>query len=222
MKSTPNSRVDPSYTTTGLDRAIRVYVVAPDGVTAGVVVAALEREGIQASVTWGRLADIGDRRFDLVVIVEPEDAAYPDETFARLRSKRPTTIVIVVCSPERTRAETLLWAGVDGIIVEPGADAVIGPIVRALLGGYIAVPRSLRVGLEPPPLSARERQMLALVIEGLTNREIADRLYLAESTVKRHLSSTFRRLGVNSRREAAAAVLSAEHGLGLAQRDKSQ
>jgi DNA-binding NarL/FixJ family response regulator len=218
MKSTPNPRVAPPYASPALDRAITVYVVAPDGVTAGVVVQALEREGLQANVAWGQLTDIRGRRFDLVVVVEPEAAAYPDDTFARLR--RSTGIVIVVCSPERTRAETLLWAGVDGIIVEPGADAVIGPIARAALSGYLAVPRALRVGLEPPPLSARERQMLALVIEGLTNREIADRLYLAESTVKRHLSSTFRRLGVSSRREAAAAMLSAEHGLGLSRREK--
>jgi DNA-binding CsgD family transcriptional regulator len=218
MRSTPNPRTDPPFATTGFDRAFSVYVVAPEGVTAGVVVQALEREGLQANAAWGQLADIGDRRFDLVVVVEPEDAPYPDETFARLR--RATNLVVVVCSPERARAETLLWAGVDAIIVEPGADAVIGPIARAALSGYIAVPRALRVALEPPPLSARERQMLALVIEGLTNREIADRLYLAESTVKRHLSSTFRRLGVSSRREAAAAVLSAEHGLGLPRRDK--
>jgi DNA-binding CsgD family transcriptional regulator len=218
MRSTPNPRVDPPFATTGLDRAITVYIVAPDGVTAGVVAQALEREGLQVNVAWGQLADIRGRHFDLVVVVEPEDAPYPDGTFARLR--RSTSVVIVVCSPERTRTETLLWAGVDGIVVEPGADAVIGPIARAALSGYLAVPRALRVGLEPPPLSARERQMLAFVIEGLTNREIADRLYLAESTVKRHLSSTFRRLGVSSRREAAAAVLSAEHGLGLPRRHK--
>jgi DNA-binding CsgD family transcriptional regulator len=218
MRSTPNPRGDPPYVTTGLDRTITVYVVAPDGVTAGVVVQALEREGLQAHVAWGQLPDIRGRRFDLVVVVEPEDAPCPDDTFARLRGS--TNLVIVVCSPERTRAETLLWEGVDGIIVEPGADAVIGPIVRAALSGYLAVPRSLRGAVEPPPLSARERQMLALVIEGLTNREIADRLFLAESTVKRHLSSTFRRLGVSSRREAAAAVLSAEHGLGLSRREK--
>jgi DNA-binding NarL/FixJ family response regulator len=220
MRAMPNSRVDASYTTTGLDRAITVYVMAPDGVTAGVVVQALEREGLQANVTWGDLADTRGRRFDLVVVVEPEESAYPDEIFSSLRGGRSSTLVIVVCSPERTRAETLLWAGVDAVIVEPGADAVIGPVVRAVLGGYLVVPRSLRVALQPPPLSARERQMLALVVEGLTNREIADRLYLAESTVKRHLSSTFRRLGVSSRREAAAAVLSAEHGLGLAPGDR--
>jgi DNA-binding CsgD family transcriptional regulator len=220
MRAMPNSRIDAPYTTTGLDRAITVYVVAPDGVTAGVVVQALEREGLQANVTWGDLADTRGRRFDLMVVVEPEESAYPDEIFSSLRGGRSSTLVIVVCSPERTRAETLLWAGVDAVIVEPGADAVIGPVVRAVLGGYLAVPRSLRVALQPPPLSARERQMLALVVEGLTNREIADRLYLAESTVKRHLSSTFRRLGVSSRREAAAAVLSAEHGLGLARGDR--
>jgi orotate phosphoribosyltransferase-like protein len=55
--------------------------------------------------------------------------------------------------------------------------------------------------------------VLQLVAAGLTNGEIADRLYLSESTIKSHLSSSFRRLGVSSRAEAAAAVLDPDNGI---------
>jgi predicted transcriptional regulator len=52
------------------------------------------------------------------------------------------------------------------------------------------------------------------VAAGLTNGEIADSLFLSESTVKSHLSSAFAKLGVRSRKEAAALVLDPEQGLG--------
>ena len=69
--------------------------------------------------------------------------------------------------------------------------------------------------VERPVFSFREKQVLELVARGFTNGEIAMQLFLAESTVKSHLSSSFRKLGINSRKEAAAIVLDPENGLGL-------
>jgi len=54
------------------------------------------------------------------------------------------------------------------------------------------------------------------VVEGLTNREIAERLYLAESTIKTHLSSIFRKIDARSRAEAVSRVQDPESGYGLA------
>jgi DNA-binding CsgD family transcriptional regulator len=70
--------------------------------------------------------------------------------------------------------------------------------------------------------SLREKQVLQLVADGLTNAEIACRLFLSESTVKSHLSSSFRKLGVSSRSEAAAVVLDADHGLAPPSRPVAQ
>ena len=64
-------------------------------------------------------------------------------------------------------------------------------------------------------LTTREKQILMLVVTGLTNSQIAAELFLAESTVKGHLSSAFSKLGVSSRSEAAAVILDPERGRGL-------
>ena len=206
------------YAQSSLNRPLPTYVVAAEGVAAGIVIHALEREGLTVRAAWGPLkglVDAGDADVELVVIVEPEVNPPADAEYASLRSSVPHATIAVICSADRPRAPGLLWAGADAILFEPGADAVVGPAVRALLAGYIVVPSALRAGIQPPSLTRRERQMLELVVEGLTNREIAERLYLAESTVKRHLSATFRRLGVSSRREAVATVLASEQSFGV-------
>jgi DNA-binding NarL/FixJ family response regulator len=56
---------------------------------------------------------------------------------------------------------------------------------------------------EKPPLTPRERQILALVARGLANKQIAGRLGISEKTVKTHLGSAFQRLGVSDRTQAA-------------------
>jgi DNA-binding NarL/FixJ family response regulator len=71
------------------------------------------------------------------------------------------------------------------------------------------------IGAERPVLSIREKQVVGLVAMGLMNIEIAERLFLAESTVKSHLSSAFAKLGVRSRHEAVELLLNPASGLGL-------
>jgi DNA-binding NarL/FixJ family response regulator len=77
------------------------------------------------------------------------------------------------------------------------------------------VPTALGRHIAPRPLSHREKEILALVVLGLTNGQIASRLFLAESTVKTHISSAFRKLDVRSRAEAAARIQDPEAGYGV-------
>ena len=77
---------------------------------------------------------------------------------------------------------------------------------RAAVRQAVSMPASMRHSIEPPALSHRERQALGLALAGLTNAQIARTVFIAESTVKSHLSSAFRRLGVHSRREAVALL----------------
>jgi DNA-binding CsgD family transcriptional regulator/uncharacterized protein HemY len=88
--------------------------------------------------------------------------------------------------------------------------------VRALnmLGELRVVPSAAPTGVVDTPLavlSARELEVLGLVAEGLTNRDIAGRLVLSEHTVNRHVANILRKLGLPSR--AAAASLAGRYGL---------
>jgi DNA-binding NarL/FixJ family response regulator len=62
-------------------------------------------------------------------------------------------------------------------------------------------------------LSARQREILEMVVEGLSNAQIARRLYLSESTIKQHLRAVYKVLGVRNRTQAAKAMR--EHAGGV-------
>jgi DNA-binding NarL/FixJ family response regulator len=71
---------------------------------------------------------------------------------------------------------------------------------------------STTVDLSRPPvasLSAREREVLAALAEGLTNQELAERLFISERTANRHLSNIFTKLGVRNRTAAARVAIEA-------------
>ncbi len=68
-----------------------------------------------------------------------------------------------------------------------------------------------RAGPLDPSLTTREIEVLRLVAKGSTNREIAERLYLSEGTVKNHVSRVLGRLGLRDRTQAA--IYARDHGL---------
>jgi DNA-binding NarL/FixJ family response regulator len=116
-----------------------------------------------------------------------------------------------MCGPVGVRRA--VRAGADSVVLEPELEDALAPAVRAVAAGLSAVPALLGIGAERVALSHREREVLRLAVTGHTNGEIASALFLAESTVKSHLSSAYRELGAASRSEAASMIFDPNEGL---------
>lgn len=134
------------------------------------------------------------------------------ERFRQVTQQAP--LVVVRASMERWDVRAALAAGANGVVLDENlADALV-PCLLAVTAGQICVPQPHWRQVEPPALSTREKQILGLVVMGYMNGQIAEQLFLAESTVKSHLSSAFGKLGVRSRNEAVSLILDSKRGLG--------
>lgn len=138
------------------------------------------------------------------------------ERLAALKHRLGGAKAIALAPPEASRdeARAIISQGADAVLLTEDVPALVVPAVHAALAGLLVLSAPLGAAVERPPLTPREKQILALVVMGYTNREIADQLVLAESTVKSHLFSAFRRLGVRSRSEAVALITDPSRGLG--------
>jgi DNA-binding NarL/FixJ family response regulator len=137
-------------------------------------------------------------------------------TIRKLTAARTSPhIVVVVTEAGSSGLRQALNVGASGLVYESQLEAALLPTIRAALAGQISVPRRLRRCVVKPAFSYREKEVLAMVVRGYPNQQIADCLYLAESTVKSHLGSAFQKLGVHSRTEAAALLVDSSEGLGL-------
>lgn len=125
-------------------------------------------------------------------------------------------LVVVICPAiERWEVRAVLGAGAAGVVLEEEMGGSLGPCLQAVRVGQVCVPKRHGRQIAPPALSMREKQILGLVVMGYMNSQIAEQLFLAESTVKSHLSSAFGKLGVRSRNEAVGLILDSERGLGM-------
>ncbi len=142
------------------------------------------------------------------------------EATRRILVDRPATAVLVLTSfSDRPRILGALEAGACGYLLKDvAADQVAEGIRAAARGESPLDPRAARTVLsaraEPDPaagLSLREREVLALLVEGLPNKLIARRLEISEKTVKSHLTNVFRAIGVTDRTQAA--LWAERHGI---------
>jgi DNA-binding NarL/FixJ family response regulator len=204
------------------NRTAAVAVVAGDVVVRRRATSALAQDGELVSIeiaSSDELEPEDRRRADIVVIA---GCARADQRAAAVRAatiRLPQARVVVIATTDVNGVHKTLAAGADGFVLDSDLEATLGPTVRAVRAGQVVVPPVTRASAVRPPLSHREKQTLTLLALGLTNAEIAHRLYLAESTVKCHLTSVFSKLGVRSRNEAIACVVDERDGreLGMLQ-----
>jgi DNA-binding NarL/FixJ family response regulator len=146
------------------------------------------------------------------------------EATARILSEQPGTRILILTTFDldeyvaralRAGASGFLLKDVrppqlvDAIRVVAAGDALLAPTVtRRLLDRF-----AQSLDASPPPaldqLTDREREILKLVAEGLSNAEIAERLVVGESTVKTHVSAVLRKLGLRDRVQAVIAAYDA-------------
>jgi DNA-binding NarL/FixJ family response regulator len=143
------------------------------------------------------------------------------EGMGRIRELYPGVPLLVLGSQlDLALASSALKNGADGFVHAQMDPAQMLSAVEVVQKGELAAPRQLlRYFLsqnENPKtgdLSARQREILKLVVEGLSNAEIAGRLYLTESTIKQHLRAVYKVLGVRNRTEAAKTMRDAARGV---------
>jgi DNA-binding NarL/FixJ family response regulator len=129
-----------------------------------------------------------------------------------IRASQPEVAVVVLTSfSDRERILRALDAGAAGYLLKDAEpDEIFKAIQAAARGEAPLDPKAARalLGARRAPsqaesLSDREREVLAMVSEGLANKVIARRLGISEKTVKAHLTSVFRQIGVTDRTQAA-------------------
>jgi DNA-binding NarL/FixJ family response regulator len=210
-------------------RTAPASAAAPVSGAVGVVAGEIERRRLAAVLKRGSFhvaAAAGDVNalldqvggaLDLVVFGGGQELLARGGPVELLSTLRPNAAIVIVSSGGTAAVRKALRSGVDGFVTEPDAEHALRGTIAAVLAGQISVPQSIRDRIAWTTFSLREKQVLQLVAAGLTNAEIAERLFLSESTVKSHLSSSFRKLRVSSRAEAAAAVLDPDTGLVIGQ-----
>ena len=127
------------------------------------------------------------------------------------RGTAPVVAVSPACGPLGPRRA--VRAGVHSVVLEREIDDALLPAVHAVSAGLRVLPEAVRDDIDHVVLSHRERQVLRLAIQGHANSEIAAELFLAESTIKTHLSSAYRKLGAVGRKDAASLILDPDEGL---------
>jgi NarL family two-component system response regulator LiaR len=133
-----------------------------------------------------------------------------------LRLSPSTKVLVLTSYSDEARIQEAFDAGAIGYLMKDiSGDQLAAAIRRASAGKPTLAPEAAEVlmrqvaspGLQGQDLTARERQVLRLLADGLTNAEIAERLVVSLSTVKGHVSSIISKLGASSRTEAATIAV---------------
>ncbi len=195
---------------------IRVAVADDHGVLrdglAGVIVAQPDMELVATAANGAEAVALCLSAAPDVVLMDLEMPVLDGiEATRAILAESPATVVLVLTSfSDRRRITGALDAGAVGYLLkDASAEEVLRGIRTAAAGGSPLDPRAARSLLEaksePDPLagiSPREREVLALLLDGMPNKLIARRLEISEKTVKSHLTSIFRQIGVTDRVQA--------------------
>lgn len=173
-------------------------------------------------------AGTGREAIDLIVQLQPDivllDLEMPDldgiQVLDQMRQLAPNvrTIVLTAYGSDERILEAVRMGAKGYLLKDAGLQEVIRAVNIVAKGGSLLEPmvaerllhsvgHLLRGETVDHRLTERERDILRLIAQGLSNKTIGERLHLAERTVKFHLSIIFQKLAVNNRAEAVARAL---------------
>jgi DNA-binding NarL/FixJ family response regulator len=202
MPTMPNAAAEP-------ETALSVAIRSNSGVATERVARTLAEAGMHHTAVL-------DEGAGVIVIVHRRAGAAACAEVRELAARSPETVVVVVVEQAGSGdVRRALQAGARAVVAAPAIETALIASIQAALVGQIAIPARAGAGGTPRLLTTREKQILGLMVMGMTNAAIASKLFLAESTVKSHLSSAFAKLGVSSRSEAASVILDPHSGAGL-------
>lgn len=201
---------------------IRVFLLDDHEIVRRGLVALLESAGdIEVVGESGRAEEARRRLPALRPDVAVLDARLPDgsgiDVCRDVRSANPEVRALILTAYQDDEALfSAIMAGAAGYVLKQitGTD-LVDSIRRVATGQSLLDPlvtaqvlERIRHGSQDGPeelanLTPQERRVLELIAEGMTNRQIGDHLYLAEKTVKNHVSSLLAKLGVERRTQAA-------------------
>jgi DNA-binding NarL/FixJ family response regulator len=195
---------------------IRVLVAARSGVVrAGLesLVRSSPALELAGALDWAR---VSSAQFPAeVVLLDAGDI--PAERLAELAEGTSEPIVALLEPSDTSLASSALRAGIRGIVSREATPEEIESAIQAAHAGLIVVTDGLLPEILPElrpsgealaePLSDREREVLNLMAEGLSNKLIAQGLGISEHTVKTHVASIFAKLGAATRTEAVSQAI---------------
>jgi two-component system nitrate/nitrite response regulator NarL len=137
----------------------------------------------------------------------------------------PTRVILLTATEDDRDVIRAMRLGARGVVLKQSASHLLLKSIRQVHGGEIwldnrmtsdvidAFKQSAESGErhEKPLVSDREREVVKLVVQGFRNREIGEKLFISEQTVKNHLHNIFYKLGVSDRLELALYAI--HHGL---------
>jgi len=143
------------------------------------------------------------------------------ELIGHMKKLYPTTRILVLTTfYDDANITEAISGGADGYLLkDSGKDAILGAIKQIMGGISVLDPKVMQrltalVGKSAPQqpepayggLTEREQEIAALLVEGLTNRQIADRLYISEGTVKNYISTIYDKTGIHDRVKLVVAL----------------
>lgn len=147
------------------------------------------------------------------------------ELIGHMKKRYPETRILVLTTfYDDANITDAIRGGADGYLLkDSGKDAILGAIRQIMGGVSVLDPKVLqrlttlvvsgnakKTAMEDQPpygdFTEREQEIAALLVEGLTNRQIADRLYISEGTVKNYISTIYDKTGIHDRVKLVVAL----------------